>query len=593
MHDAPYFFNPDERNMAIAVSRFMLPAKITGILPCLISEFRAHKTYPDCSLNPHFFAYGQFPLYLAFTSDQVQSAILNIFKGDNLALTTNFPSAIYWLRFYSALASVGTVYLVYQISRKLLNSSYPALIAAFTSFSPGLIQSAHFGTTESLLSFFFLLVIYFSINLSENLSAKNKSKKSLPILSSVWKNILFISISLGLALGSKLTAIFFILPVFIVIMSSLLKSTREKRIKWPVFILGLIFPGKKLLELFSLSLLLGIFTVFFFIASSPYNLVSPDSFRSAVFGYESDVATGKYEAFYTRQFYNSKPFLFQAEKVFPYSLGWPVFILGVSGFLFLLLKLRDVKYFLLFSTFLIYLIPNSLLFAKWSRFMTPILPFFAVFAGLALFNLNKFIPKKFQMPLTVFFFLSAIIPGAAFLSVYINDDTRVTASKWIYENIPDKSYILSETANVIDIPLGIANYRLPPNYSLNVISFDFYHLDENPELYRQLIGHLANADYIFIPSRRIFKNHPLQPDKFNLVTKYYELLFEGLLGFEKQAEIDSFPEINLLFTKFRFPDEDAEETFTVFDHPVVRIYKKVKPLTANEYHLLFQQQPLI
>ena len=39
MHDDPYFFNPDERNMAGAVTRFSLPEKITSIPACLFSEF--------------------------------------------------------------------------------------------------------------------------------------------------------------------------------------------------------------------------------------------------------------------------------------------------------------------------------------------------------------------------------------------------------------------------------------------------------------------------------------------------------------------------------------------------------------------------
>src|SRR3990172_12421402 len=76
MHDFPYFFNPDERNMAIAVTRFTLPAKLSEIPLCIISEFFSKpqpkadqpmaETTNDCNLNPHFFAYGQFPLYLAF-----------------------------------------------------------------------------------------------------------------------------------------------------------------------------------------------------------------------------------------------------------------------------------------------------------------------------------------------------------------------------------------------------------------------------------------------------------------------------------------------------------------------------------------------
>ena len=45
----PYPMHPDERNMATAIQS----------LNCGISNFK------EC-FNPHFFAYGQFPLYLGY-----------------------------------------------------------------------------------------------------------------------------------------------------------------------------------------------------------------------------------------------------------------------------------------------------------------------------------------------------------------------------------------------------------------------------------------------------------------------------------------------------------------------------------------------
>ena len=53
-------------------------------------------------------------------------------------------------------------------------------------------------------------------------------------------------------------------------------------------------------------------------------------------------------------------------------------------------------------------------------------------------------------------------------------------------------------------------------------------------------------------------------------------------------EFSSYPGLTLGPFNLVFPDEDAEETFTVFDHPVIRIYKKIRPLSINKYHSLFQ-----
>ncbi|MFA6446527.1 MAG: DUF192 domain-containing protein, partial [Candidatus Paceibacterota bacterium] len=62
---------------------------------------------------------------------------------------------------------------------------------------------------------------------------------------------------------------------------------------------------------------------------------------------------------------------------------------------------------------------------------------------------------------------------------------------------------------------------------------------------------------------------------YPLLNSYYSDLFSGRLGFEKIAEFSSFPKISFMGkTLLEFPDEDAEETWTVFDHPVIRIFKK-------------------
>ncbi len=626
MHDYPYFFNPDERNMATAITQFRLPNKLLQIPSCLIGQIRQNPTdlskqditLKNCNLNPHFFAYGQFPLYLAFFSNQfVKPFANNIFSQTTIEqkiLTTNFPSAIFWLRFWSATTSTLTVLLVYLITNMLTNKRASLelgdwkleigfLAAIFVAFSPGLIQSAHFGTTESLLTFFFLTSFYLSIKF---LSLSHLS--NLKCL----KYLFSLSFVIGLATATKFTGLFFLAPPVAALIIRYIKAVKSR--------------GKNISTItlaYSLTLLcLFLGSFIFSIIFSPFNLIDLRGFLGSVFGYEKEVAMGTYEAFYTRQFVGTIPILFQAEKIFPYALSWPVFILGSIGFListfilikkFIFLILQKFKnyalgiknkkihfdmlnyYFLLLnSSFLIYLLPNAFLFAKWTRFMTPVLPFFVIFAGYSVYEfsklnltvIDKIFDRKIFMLTSYFLLLTlSLISGLAFMSIYIHEDCRVTASKWIYKNIPGDSYVLSETANVIDIPLEIPNYNQKPiNYNLKVISFDFYHLDDNPKLFGELINHLTRADYIFIPSRRIFANYMRLSGRYPLTTRYYELLFSGKLGFEKVAEINSFPKL----LGYSFPDEHAEETFTVFDHPVIRIYKKTKPMTEKDYRNFFK-----
>ncbi len=633
LHDAPYFFNPDERNMANSISQLRLPAKWKKIPDCILSEIDFKRAFVEekkpisenCNLNPHFFAYGQFPLYLAFFSDQTVKLAINLLPFfpnlNNIStkyLSTSFPSAIFWLRFWSAFSSTITVLIVFLISNLLFGYFFALIGAILTAFTPGVIQAAHFGTTESLLTLFFLASVYFSLRLLQ--------KKPVSSLASYlrlnYPLLLLVSLSIGLAMSSKLTGFFFFAPPLLMLATQffILLNFKKKKRKRIICLIGILT---------TIGFLILTSALFFTLVTSFYNLIEFANFKSAVFGYESDVATGRYEAFYTRQFANTTPILFQLEKIFPYVLGWPIFILGFFGFfsmiinliskLFLFtlysikyqvssvkqikkgLSLHTAYYILLTASFLVYFLPNAFLFAKWTRFMTPIFPFFAIFSAYSFFLICSATTKaylKFPIPDSRFpinpnwligsLTIISLIPGLMLMSIYFREDSRLTASKWIYQNIPNDSYILSETANVVDIPLGLAQENeQKKNYT--VISFDFYHLDEDPTLFDQLLIHLEKADYLFIPSRRIFSNHSRQPEKYPLVAKYYQLLFSKELGFEKVVEITSFPSLQLGNWKLEINDESSEETYTVFDHPVIRIYKKVLPMSKEQYRLLFDK----
>ena len=58
--------------------------------------------------------------------------------------------------------------------------------------------------------------------------------------------------------------------------------------------------------------------------------------------------------------------------------------------------------------------------------------------------------------------------------------------------------------------------------------------------------------------------------RFPMTIAYYNALFDGELGFERVAEFTSYPGLFGL----TFPDQSAEEAFSVYDHPRVQIFKK-------------------
>jgi len=494
------FFHPDENNMAVSLSQMT-----------------------DVNFDPHFYAYGQFPMYLGYF-------ILKVF-----ALPNNFANSVLVLRFWSAIFSFFSVGLFYLILKSIFNRHLTYLGSLFFIFTPGLIQDAHFGTTESLLIFIFLANILIAFNILKS-----------PIS---WRYYFLAAFVNGLGLAAKISALVFLYPVLIVIFASFIKSKHR-----------LHFIPKT----FSLILLMTV--IFLFL--SPYSLINFDNFLSAQ-KYETSVATGSSQVFYTRQFISTTPYLFQMIKVFPYTSGLFLFIFGLLGFLLLPHTFKKFSHFqrlrwlVILTSSLIYFSYFGQLFTKWTRFVSPIFFIFPLFTTLFISQIKR--------PLVTFFIvILACFPGCLFLTQYFQPDIRYTASRWIEAHIPPGSTILSEAGNVNNIPITDINYR--------VDNFDFYNLDSNPVLQSKLPSLIDQAQYILVPSRRIFKNQ--SSSQFPYSQRYYQHLFDGSLGF---FEIKKFsPQ-----TDFLLNPESAEETWSIFDRPTIRIYQKTNQLDIAQYENIF------
>lgn len=491
-----FFFHPDENNMASAVSRL---------------------SFAD--FNPHFFAYGQFPLYLVFFTQKILRQ-------------SGFTSAIFILRFYSALFSCLSVIVFYQIGQVLFNQKKSAKIfALLLIFSPGLIQLSHFGTTESFLILIFALNLYLSFKLL-------KTPKVFPL-------IFLSALSSGLGLASKITALIFTAPIYLSLFFRFLLSKKYKN-----FFLNLCT--------------FSFFSLFFFLIFSPYNLFSFSDFLGTA-RYEASVATGAVKVFYTSQFISTPTYLFQFQKIFPYTSGLPVFILFFVGLYLLTRRLKtfsskNYPLLVLAISSLIYFLYTGRLYAKWTRFASPL---FFLFPLLASYALAKISHSKFLYPLLAI----CLAPGLLFLSIHFRPDVRLTASSWIDQNIAPHSHILSEAGNIVNLPIDIKN-------SYQVKNFDFFTLDSQPQAADDLAYQLYQADYILVPSRRVFKNQ--KGDNFPISHRYYQSLFSGNLGFTLIKQF-SLP------TGLILDSELAEETWSVFDNPVIRIYKKTTPLDSSDY----------
>jgi len=474
----------------------------------------------DNCLDPHFYAYGHFYTYLGRAFLPIFSLIFE--GGQKTPLASSLT-----LRAISAFSSILTGWAVYKLFKKEFGRESYALFGLFLYvFTPVFIQLAHFGTTESVLILLFFLLLYFR------------------------SNFYLSGLLIGISGAIKISG----LVLMIVPLLQILFSVRQ--INLSLSLRRLIWVG-------------FIATVTFILLTPHYWLNFP-SFVGA-FVYETSVASGKLPVFYTEQFRYAQPFFFILQSVLPYALGWPILLLAALALPFSLAKKRRF-YLLIFIFMFVY---QSFLFAQWTRFLIYLYPLFIYLAVVAFYQYNH-LKLKFGALILFLFTITHFFIGIGYFSIYLRQDTRVSAGKFLQPRLKPDTFVLSESANVVDIP-GLSAL---PKHQSNFL----YDLDGNSSFREGVFDALKKADYVVVDSRRIFHNYSCFYFKNDVlhyqscpaeklypsINRYYQVLFDQQ-NFRLIKTISSYPEIG----HWQLPDENAEETFSVFDHPVVRIYQRV------------------
>ena len=477
-----YFFHPDENNMAWAVMSFQK----TG--------------------DPHFYAYGEFPILLVAEA------------GHLLAGRLSFAEAIYGLRILSALAGLALIGLAFLWSRRACWQPvwlFPFLVA----FSPGLIQAAHFGTTETLLTLMLLATIYLLDSFAQG---SRLAGWGLALVS-------------GMAAATKISAFSFILPAWLVLFYF---AWRRRQ--------GVLLLKWLLLALATMWLL------------SPIYWQNPQAVWRTL-RYEGRVAQGAVHVFYTWQFANTWPVIFQLRKVFPWVLGLPLYLLFFPALVTLIRENRRI-----WRNGWLYLPvlgwgSNLFLLVKWVRFSLPLVPFIIMVVS---WFWQCYYGRRW---LFIAGFIFLILPGLLFASLYFQPDIRWRVSQWL-DRLPAGTVLLEETGNVYPLPLTDGS-------RLRILTVDSYHLDTSAAEQRRLRHFLPQADRIVIASRRVFANYLPLKGRFPQTAGFYTKLFSGRLGFGEEKVFTPWPR---LINAFLGGDLASEETWTVFDHPTVRIWTRVK-----------------
>ncbi|HEV2406015.1 MAG TPA: DUF2298 domain-containing protein, partial [Ktedonobacterales bacterium] len=191
--------------------------------------------------------------------------------------------------------------------------------------------------------------------------------------------------------------------------------------------------------------------------------------------------------------------------------------------------------------------------------------------------------------------LAAAVLGAtlfltlALVNIYSTPNTRVQASVWIYDHVAAGSTLTNEVwddplpiqapaaRDIGGVPYTAAGHRIDP-YQYPELGLNLYDAD-TPAKAQQLATQLTQADVVVISSQRLLRSIPKLPDRYPMTTRYYQMLFNGQLGFTLAAHFQNSPHL----LGFTLNESGADESFSVYDHPPVWIFVKNGPgLTQSQ-----------
>ncbi|MDC0358407.1 DUF2298 domain-containing protein [Oligoflexia bacterium] len=166
--------------------------------------------------------------------------------------------------------------------------------------------------------------------------------------------------------------------------------------------------------------------------------------------------------------------------------------------------------------------------------------------------------------------------AVAFVQIYSHEHVYKLASKWIYENIEPGSIILGGDWDDT-LPVHLPGYN-PRQYKFggNEWVLRLYERDSKQKL-KELTTKVAQGDYIIFPTQRHVGSILRVPQEYPYTDAFLRLLFAEKLGYRLLKTVKVKP----YFGSFTFDDDLADESFSVYDHPKVTIFKNVNRFTAQ------------
>jgi len=454
-------------------------------------------------LNPYvrgfgFFVYGNLPM-------TVTRILMEATANDDIG------SSKFFARQMSATADLLAIFLLYLIVSRLYGRKVGLFAAAFSSLAVMQIQQSHFFTSDLFVNLFMFLTLLFAVMIvewrdqtgstGEELASKDPASQPPPAFNSILlvqflkSPLFYLSLGFGLALGmamaSKINAAAMAIVLPFAFFIRWFAHDRKKKLDndhW-LQVIGFLVIG-------------GLATIISFRIFQPYafNGLMLDSQWIKGIAEQRAQASGAADLPWNLQ-WARRSHLYSFENLTTWGLGLPLGILAWAGFLLMgwrILK-GETKHLLLWGWTVFYFGWQSMQFNPTMRYQLPIYPLLCMMAAWFVFELTG---SRVESRLSNLLKSAAGIVGVtvlaatavwafAFQSIYLRDETRMAASRWMFENVPSAINLSVQTEEgTYNQPLAFptdmviataAPYRLTlfPNREgvLSEIRFAFAHDD--------------------------------------------------------------------------------------------------------------------
>ena len=610
--------HPDERFLTMVENAIQLPSSLGEYFDTTRSPLNPYNT------NFSSFVYGTAPIFLVRVI------------GEVVGMTT-YETMVLLGRALSALADVFVVAMTFAMGRRLYGTRVGLLAALLYTFAVLPIKQSHFFTVDTFTNVPLVLAFWFTLDIMEGRRA--------------WRAFVLAGLIFGLMLASRINLAPFLGILVLAAFLQLLKSAAQiehiqirraseadgaEAPRMPtmrIFRLGPLlieveFKPSARLEADSTAdgqevsesasslwriarpiliglVLAGVAALLTFRVAQPYafdGLLTLNPQFVDDMGRVQRLVSGEDDFPPSHQWTNRTPYWFPWYNMVVWGMGPALGIaawLGVALAAYQTLRHGRREHLLMLFWVLGMFLYHGQQFVLTMRYYLPLYPFLAIFGAFFLFEVwdpaKRFVDDPGDNRLARgatagAVLLFAIVIGTtifwalASTSIYTRTNTRVAASRWIYENIPDTAVIGNEHWDDT-LPLRVDGKDYFRDH--DGVMLELYG-EDTPEKREKMIQWMEEVDYIILSSNRLYGSIPRLPMRFPLTTKYYAWLFNGQLGFEPVKQFTSYPQL----LGITIPDDNAEEAFTVYDHPKVIIFQKTSAYSPDKVVELFHSVDL-